>query len=111
MKIDYKKVEEVGILYILLVKLEDKELVKIGITSRPIAERVCEILTSIWVRYRIFPETYVKKYKEVIDYKHKEYLLHEKFKDSQYKTKHKFSGSTEFFDVSLEDVVKAYDEL
>lgn len=111
MKISYDKLVDKGILYILLIKLEDKELVKIGITSRPIQERVCEILTSIWVRYRIFPETYVKKYKEVSNYKHKEVLMHDKFKDYRYTTEHKFSGCTELFDVALEDVVKAYEEI
>lgn len=100
-----------GILYILLIKLEDKELVKIGITSRDIQERVCEILTSIWTRYRIFPETYVKRYKKVEDYEEKERELHRIFEEFRYETEHKFSGSTEMFHVELDKVVEAYEEL
>lgn len=109
--ISVSKVRSKGVLYILRIRLEDKDLVKIGITSRPIQERVCEILTSIWTRYRLFPETYVKRYKEVDDYEYKEKELHEFFKEYRYETLHRFSGCTEIFDVPLEVVVEKYEDM
>ena len=40
-----------GILYVILIELEGKPLVKIGVTHRSIEDRVVEILTSIFKRY------------------------------------------------------------
>lgn len=101
-----------GILYVLMIDLEDKTLVKIGVTTRPTVEhRVCEILTSIWKRYRVFPQTYVKRFRKVNDVFSKEALLHEKFQYSRYELKHKVSGGTEFFDVEIDKVIEAYEEL
>lgn len=109
--ISTKLVVSKGILYILLIKLEGKELVKIGITSRSIQERVCEILTSIWVKYRVFPECYPKRFKEVPRYEEMEKDLHGYFSEYRYKTQHRFSGSTEIFDVELDKVVEKYEDM
>jgi hypothetical protein len=55
-----------GILYVLIIRLEDKELIKIGVTQRDkVEDRVAEILISIWKRYRIFPECYPKRFRKV----------------------------------------------
>ena len=40
-----------GIVYVLLFELEGKTLIKIGVTTRSIEERVAEILVSIFQRY------------------------------------------------------------
>ena len=101
-----------GILYILLIKLEDKDLVKIGITTRPkIEDRVVEILTSIFQKYRRFPYCYPKRFKKTSDPLDKETRLHKYFEDYKYTTEYPFSGHTEFFDIELDIVVDAYDKL
>ena len=105
------KLNSGGVLYVLLISLDEGDIVKVGITSRKVEERVVEITTSIWKHYRYFPRVYVKKYKRVADYEAKEQVLLGMFKDKQHKPKHKFSGCTECFDVELDEVVKAYDEL
>ena len=44
-----KTSEDEGIVYILLIKLEDKDLVKIGVTGRAkVEDRVIEILLGIY---------------------------------------------------------------
>ena len=103
---------EKGILYILLVRLEDKDLVKIGITTRPkIEDRVVEILTSIFKKYRNFPYCYPKRFKKTDNLLDKEARLHKYFEDYKYTTEHSFSGHTEFFDIELDTVVDAYERL
>lgn len=101
-----------GILYLLEFKLEDRKLVKIGVTTRDKVEhRVCEVLTEIWKRYRIFPECYVKRHRKVENVYEKEAALHRHFADHQYCTKFKFGGCTEFFSVDLDEVVLVYDDI
>lgn len=100
-----------GIVYVLQIDLEDKQLVKIGITTRKVEERVCEILTSIWKKYRIFPKCYVKRFKTTTHIELRESMLHEMFAEYSYETQYKFSGCTEFFDVDLDEVVIAYENV
>lgn len=103
---------ERGIVYVLEIELEDKVLVKVGYTSRrKVEERVCEILTSIWKRYRIFPKCYVKRYKSFNNPSAVEKQLHKALKAYKYSPKYSFSGSTEFFDTSLDEVVALYDSV
>ena len=106
------KAESKGIVYVLEITLEDKKLVKVGYTARPkVEDRVCEILVSIWKRYRVFPQCHVKKYKSFHDPAAKEKSLHRLLAEHGYTTKYVFSGSTEFFDVPLERVIELYDQL
>lgn len=105
------KVSKNGILYVLLIELEDKQLVKIGITTRSIEERVSEILLEVFKKYRYFPYCRPKRFRNTSDIAHKEKTLHKIFKDKQYKTSKKFGGHTELFDVPLEDVVLEYEKI
>lgn len=101
-----------GIVYVLELDLEDKLLVKVGYTTRAkVEERVCEILTSVWKKYRIFPKCYVKRYKSVDSPKSMEKTMHNALEGSRYTTQYKFSGSTEIFDIPLEEVVELYDRI
>tara|TARA_B110000908_G_scaffold166475_1_gene217679 strand:- start:247 stop:621 length:375 start_codon:yes stop_codon:yes gene_type:complete len=102
---------EVGILYLVCFNLEGKDLVKIGVTTRKIEDRVSEILVSIFKKYREFPYCRPKRFKKTCDIFEKESVLHEHFKEYRYITKNKFSGSTEFFDVPLHEVIEAYENL
>ena len=105
----YKKLP--GILYVILVELEDKQLVKIGVTHRRIEERVSEILSDIFRKYRFFPFCKPKRFRTTSTPYEKEKALHKHFSAHKYKPAKKFNGSTEFFDVPLEDVVVVYDKV
>lgn len=102
---------DIGILYVVCFTLEGKDLVKIGITTRKIEDRVSEILVSIFKKYREFPYCRPKRFKTTTEIFEKEALLHEHFKDYKYIPSKKFSGSTEFFDIPLDLVVEAYENL
>lgn len=100
-----------GILYVILVELDGKSLVKIGVTHRRIEDRVSEILVGIFKKYREFPYCRPKRFSVTRDTYKKEKLLHKHFSDYSYTPSKKFGGSTEFFDIPLDDVVKFYDEI
>ena len=99
-----------GIVYAILIELEGKSLVKIGVTHRRIQDRVAEILTSIFMKYRAFPYCKPLRFKTTEDPYQTEKDFHEYFAEFSYAPEKKFSGSTEFFDVPFEEVVKVYDE-
>lgn len=103
--------EDYGILYVVLFRLEDKDLIKIGITTRKIEDRVSEILVSIFKKYREFPFCYPKRFQKTPNVFEMEATLHKHFKEYHYKPEKVFSGSTEFFDVPLDLVVEAYERL
>lgn len=87
-----------GILYILYIDLEDKQLQKIGVTRRlRIEERVSEILCSIFTPYRVFPRCYPKRFSRTTDIFEKESMLHRYFSSCRYVPASSFSGSTEVF--------------
>ena len=110
--VDKEAITKKGMLYVLRISMEGKELVKVGVTCRDkVEDRICEILVSVWKRYRVFPELYVKRYRVVDNVYGKEARLHKELDEYRYKTLHKFSGSTEMFDVSMDVVVEAYERL
>lgn len=109
---DSIKEDSKGILYLLEIELEGKKLVKIGFTKRAkVEDRVVEILTSIWKRYREFPKTYVKRFSTFEDVYEREQELHSMFAEYKYETQYKFSGCQEMFDIELDKVVEVYDAL
>lgn len=101
--------DDLGILYVILFTLDNKQLVKIGVTSRSIEARVTEILLSIFKTYREFPYCRPKRFSATSDAYSKEAKLHKHFADRRYSTSKKFNGHTEFFDVPLDEVVCAYE--
>ena len=100
-----------GILYVLLVNMEGKDLVKIGVTTRRIEDRVSEILVSAFKVYREFFYCKPKRFKKTTNIFSKEKQLHDTFSSFRYTTSKKFGGHTEFFDVPLDDVVAEYDKI
>ena len=100
-----------GILYVVYFELDGKQLVKIGVTARCIEDRVSEILVSVFKKYREFPYCRPKRFRTTDNVYTKETQLHQHFKEYRYTPVKKFSGSTEFFDVPLEDVVEVYDSM
>lgn len=100
-----------GILYLVHFNLEDKDLVKIGVTSRSIEERMSEILVSIFKQYRMFPYCRPKRFRKTGDAYQKEASLLSHYSNYCYTPEKKFSGSTEFIDFPLDDIVATYEEL
>lgn len=103
--------DDQGILYVVHFRLEDRDLVKIGVTTRTIEERVSEILVSIFKKYREFPYCRPKRFRKTGCVYEKEAQMHEYFKEYSFAPSKKFSGSTEFFDVALDTVVEVYENL
>jgi hypothetical protein len=103
--------EDIGILYLVYFRLDDKDLVKIGVTTRNIEDRVSEILVSMFKTYREFPYCRPKRFRKTCYVFEKEALLHRHFKDYIFIPIKPFSGSTEFFEVPLEEVVLVYENL
>lgn len=99
-------------LYVLVIHLEDKELIKVGITQRAkIEDRVSEILIGIFKQYRIFPYCKPKKFTTVEDVFKKESEMHKYLEQYRYVTEHSFGGHSEFFHVELDVVLDAYERL
>ena len=99
-----------GILYVLVMIVDEIEVYKIGVTQRPkIEERVCEILTSHFVQYRYFPFCRPKRFSSTTDVYGKEAMMHKYFHDYRYEPEKRFSGSTELFTgVPLQTIVDVY---
>lgn len=103
--------ERTEIVYLLEIHMEDKVLVKIGITSRSVGERAAEILLSAFGPYREFFYCRPKRYRKTTDMLGKEAMLHKYFEDRRYKTKFAFGGSTEIFDIPLDEAVEVYERV
>ncbi len=99
-----------GLLYVLCFELEGKELIKIGVTTRPIQDRVSEILTSIFKKHRVFPYCKPKKYSKFSDVYKEEAAMHKVFASFSYVPEKRFSGSTEFFEAPLDAVITEYEK-
>lgn len=101
-----------GILYLLVISIDEKDVIKIGVTNRDkIEDRVCEILVSIFKSYRFFPMLYPKRFSKVDNNYEKEQKLLSYLSEYKYESKAKFGGSTELVDMDLDIVVDLYDKL
>ena len=111
-KINAEPQADKGVVYVLELELEEKKLVKVGVTCREkVEDRVCEILTAVWKRYRYFPRCYVKRF-STFDLPYDiEARIHAELKEYRYETVHVFTGSTEIFLVDLPTVTALYDSL
>jgi hypothetical protein len=105
-------IENDTILYLLVLQIDGQEVYKIGITSRTIEERVCEILTSHFGIYRHFPYCRPKRFRKVANaYEHEQELL-KHFSEYKFTPCCKFSGSTELISgVDLDVVVQAFENI
>ena len=101
--------EHDGIVYILILEIGGETVYKIGVTQRNIEERVVEILTSFWRKYRYFPRCETKRFKSTTDIFSKEAALHYHFDKVRYTPEHKTDGSNEFFQIEdLEYLLDVY---
>lgn len=99
------------IVYLLEIEIDGKMYVKIGITSRKIEERVVEILSSVWTKWRYFPYCRPKRFRKCSNAYEKEQMLHSYFNKYKAELPHKFSGSTEMFDIPIDHVVEVYERV
>ena len=100
-----------NILYVLEIDLDDKKVIKIGVTSRKIEDRVCEIVTSIFKTYRYFPKVYPKRFRKVEDNLDKEQFLLKYLEEYKYASDNSFGGHTELVMMDLDLVADLYDRL
>ena len=99
------------ILYLLELDVDGQRVQKIGITSRKIEDRVCEILTSYFKGRRYFPYCKPKRYRKVDDaYKHEQQLLGW-LKEYSCTIEKKFSGCTELVQMDLDVLVDLYEKV
>lgn len=100
-----------AIVYLLELDIDGKTVVKIGMTTRKIEDRVLEILLSCFKQYREFPRCRPKRFKKTIDAYGKEQLLLRYFSDYKYTSGKVFGGCQELVDVPLDVVVDAYERV
>lgn len=99
-----------GILYILILEIEGETVYKIGVTKRKIEDRVCEILTDHYRKFRYFCKCTPKRFRKVDDVYNKETLMHRFFKDYRFTSSKVFDGSTElFYNIELDVLLEMYD--
>ena len=87
-------------------------VIKLGKASGPSSkERMLQICSSIYDKFRRTPMVYIKRDREVAteDVFKLETILHRFFADYKYETKHKFDGVTECFTIPLEDAQVTFD--
>lgn len=100
-----------GIVYLLFMWIDDFRVVKIGITTRQIEERVVEILTSYYHKYRVFPKLYPKRFRKTTGILDKEAMLHKYFADKQHVFEQRFDGSSEYFVIDDdEELLQVYED-
>lgn len=101
-----------GLLYVLYLWIDDIVVYKVGVTSRLVQDRVVEILTSYWIKYRIFPKLYPKRYRHTEAVYTKEAMMHKYFDKYRHKFDKEFSGCTEFFvGVDEDELLAVYDDV
>lgn len=103
--------KKAAILYILELDVDDRRVVKIGVTGRKLEDRVVEILSSHFKSYRFFCWCKPKRFRTVDDAYGKEAILLRYFSDRKYESAKKFSGCQELVDVDVLEVVEVYERL
>ena len=100
-----------NILYLLEIDLDDKKVLKFGITSRKIEDRVCEILTSVFKSYRYFPRIYPKRFRRVENNYEKEQQILSYLSEYKYVSEQSFGGHTELVEMDLDIAVSLYEQV
>ena len=111
-KMEVKEIkDDKGIVYLLLIDLDEGQVIKIGLTTRPVEERCQEIITSYWKYTRVFPRLYTKRFKETNDIYNKEQKILEYLKEYKYEPKIPMQGRTEMVKLDLDIAVKVYEDV
>lgn len=98
-----------GILYLLVLEIEDTVVYKVGMTTRDIEDRVAEILKDYFKKYRYFPKCTPKRFTKTEDVFGKEAMMHRILKEYKFKAVKKFDGSNELFSgIELDVLLELY---
>ena len=87
-----------------------KTLYKVGIAKDPL-DRMLQVARSFFQSRRYVPECRLVKHRKTGEFFRIERALHNKFEDNNFKFKKKFDGSTEFFDIDIDELTEAYEEI
>ena len=97
-----------GIVYLLDIEVDGKQVTKIGMSKREITDRVPEIQEAYLKVYRYFPYCKPMKFTKTLDPLAKEQILLEYFKEYKYESLLSFSGCQELVDVDVQLIKLAY---
>ena len=112
LKVDKKAVkEDEGVVYLLEITVEGEKYVKVGVTTRDIEARMCEIAISCWKQYRYMPHIYSKRYRKTTEIYKKESEILDSLKEYRAEPDKKISGHTEMHKVDLDCAVQVYEEV
>ena len=100
--------QDSGIVYLLDIEVDGKQVTKIGMSKREITDRVPEILVAYFKVYRYFPYCKPMKFTKTLDPLAKEQILLEYFKEYKYESLLPFSGCQELVDVDVRLIKLAY---
>lgn len=98
-------------LYLLEIGIDDKVILKIGITSKNVKERMIGIASSAFSKYRYMPYIKPKRYRKVDNTRVKEQKILNYCKEYAYTAEHLFGGCTELLDMDLDLLVKVYEDV
>ena len=102
---------ETGTVYVMKFNMGEYYVYKVGITERNVVDRFMEVVRSMFQANRVIPRCGIKRFRKVANYRKVEQELHAHFREFNYKFEKKFDGSTEFFKVDEEVLLKKYDEM
>lgn len=112
LKIDRKQIaEDEGIVYLLEMTIEGDKYVKVGVTTRDIEVRMCELAVSCWKQYRYMPHIYSKRHRKTQHIYEKEAEILKILEEYRAEPDKKVQGHTELHRVDLECAVMVYESV
>ena len=98
-----------GTVYVLSIRLGDVTVYKVGMTTKTVGRRVLQIVESVFhSEYGYFPEVHVLYAEKTLLHRKVEKAVHGVLAEFSWDSDYAFSGSTECFVCSREEVVSAY---
>jgi hypothetical protein len=106
---------DVGYVYVMefrfQTKTDYKTLYKVGITINQPVDRMLQIVRSFFQSRRYVPECRLLKYRKVPEYGRLEKELHTILKEYNYKFNKPFDGSSEYFNLPVDQLLCEYDRV
>jgi|SaaInlV_150m_DNA_4_1039716.scaffolds.fasta_scaffold05679_5 hypothetical protein len=105
---------ECGYVYVMEFRFRKgdgyKTLYKVGVTINKPIDRMLQISRSFFMGRRYVPECSLVRFRNLPNYYQREKTVHTRLEEFNYKFKTGFDGSTEFFDIPLDDLLAIYEE-
>jgi hypothetical protein len=106
---------DIGYVYVMefrfQTKTDYKTLYKVGITINHPIDRMLQVTRSFFQSRRYVPECRLLRYRKVPEYSRLEKELHTILKEYNYKFSKSFDGSTEYFDLHVDQLLCEYDKV